>query len=60
MNIGRVSKPLVVKWLMIKSSSDSVNDIIKPLRTPGRIEGSSTKKKDLRGVQPRSIAASGR
>ena len=45
---------------MIKSSSDRVNDIINPLITPGRIAGSSTLKKDLRGVQPRSIAASGR
>ena len=45
---------------MTKSSSERVKAMIMPVSTPGRISGSSTFKKARKGVQPRSIAASGR
>ena len=44
---------------MTKSSSESVKAMIMPVMMPGRISGTSTRKKARAGVQPRSIAASG-
>ena len=48
------------KYEITKSSSERVNAIMKPVRTPGMMFGSSTFRKDCIGVQPRSSAASGR
>ena len=45
---------------MTKSSRERVKAIISPVTMPGSISGISTLKKARRGVQPRSIAASGR
>ena len=43
-----------------KSSSDNVNAIINPVIIPVEIDGSITLKNAFTGVQPRSIAASGK
>ena len=45
---------------MTKSSRDRVKAIMAPVMMPGRISGSSTLKKAPIGVQPKSMAASGR
>ena len=45
---------------MTKSSSESVKAMIMPVTTPGRISGRTALKKACMGVQPRSMAASGR
>ena len=45
---------------MTKSSSDRVKAMIMPVMMPGRISGSSARRKARMGVQPRSMAASGR
>ena len=55
---GRVSRPITVKLLITKSSSERVNAMISPEKIPGIIPGSSTLKKVCVGVHPRSRAAS--
>ena len=56
--VDSVSTPgPLVKWVMIKSSSDMVNAIRKPERIPGRISGNTTLKKAQVWEAPRSRAA---
>ena len=60
---GKIDMILFTKldrWFRNIKEYFKVQELLEPLSTPGRMEGSSTLKKDLSGVQPRSIAASGR